>query len=219
MKIRRNVEKSRLYNAGPHIEETLLYSIEGHGQSGTLGCVARYLVEAPEKGFFHIPEMFEVRNDVGGTMPLYPGFTETLLREDRWGGRGVVLIDPTFKEDDPEDKVPIAADEKGAVAKANRILERWEKALIQAFKNQCDEARSKGNVPVGAKGYTKRVLEKYGVKDPSEVQLMKTSETQNEIEALKKQMADQTAEFNRKLAELTAVLGDGQKGKGQTARK
>lgn len=206
MKISRNVPESRLYNAGDRIEEALLYSIEGHGQSGPLGCVARLQIVAPAKEFFRIAEMMEIKNDVGGTLPIYPGFTETLLREDRWGGRGVVLVDPTFDADDPEDKIPVAKSDKEAIAKANRILERYEKGIVQAFIDQCNEARAQGRPPVGAKGYTRKLLDKYGVADPSQAVLMKTGETQSEIEGLKKQMEEQQREFNRKLAELTATL-------------
>lgn len=204
MRFNKTIPKNRLYNAGDRISEALNYSLpDGHD----LHCVGRYTLDAPEKEFFTIPEAFPVKNGQGEDVLIYPRFTELILRADRFGQRGVVLIDPDYKEPEgePNDNEPIAASDAEAIKKANRILEKYEKNAIQLYIDQCNAIRTSGGVPLAAAGYTKRLLKKYGVVDPSEAVLIKADDQTRTIQELQKAISDQQKVIDQLLAAKSAA--------------
>jgi hypothetical protein len=188
-------QKHRLYNAGDRIVERLHYSVpDGHD----IHVVAAWQLDAPSKEFFEVPQMVTVGD---GQVPVQ--FARLLMRPDRYGGRGVVLLDANWKRplsDEEAEDTPIAATEKEAIAKANRHLEHWEKSLVQAHIDQCNAIRTAGGVPMQAKDFIARLLRKYSVADPAAAILQNTGETKTQIEELTALVKKQQEQIDQLLA-------------------
>jgi hypothetical protein len=169
----------RLYNAGERISEKLHYTIPG---TEPFNAVAGWMLEAPERDFFTIPEVLII-----GDARVYPRFAELVLRDDRFGARGVVLVDANWKEPEDEEaasKIPIATNDKAAIAKAGVILERYERSCIQAWVDQVAEIRAGNGRQRQAQGLVARLLKKYNVEDPAAVKLVLGSEQASDVQRL-----------------------------------
>jgi hypothetical protein len=177
--------KRRLYNAGDRISECMHYSLpDGHD----VHCVARYMVEAPEKDFFEIPTTIlinDARIDVR--------FLETILRPDRFGGRGVIVVDANWKA--PEDSaeaelLPVAASDKDAIAKGDRHWKSYVQKVAQQWIDQCQQVRATGGVPLAASGFVVRALKMCGIVDPAQAVVITAGENKTELEKLRQDVAD-----------------------------
>lgn len=185
----------RLYNGGDRISEMLTYSLpDGHD----IHCVARWSLEAPEKEFFTVPKYLVI-----GQAQIAMAFLETILRPDRFGGRGVVLLDANFEAPaDPEEAeaLPVAKTEKDAIAKAGRHWEGYYRRVAQQWIDECNQARANGGVPRSASGFVVRALKLAGIMDPGSTVLATVtkaapasegnSEVIRELERLRKKVED-----------------------------
>lgn len=179
----------KLYNAGDRISETMAYSLpDGHD----IHCTARWRLEAPAHSFFEVPQELRV-----GEARIAVNFLEVIMRDDRLGRRGVIWVDANWKR--PEDaeeaeKVPVAASDKEAVAKGERLWKAHLLAVAQAHIDQCNQIRAAGGVPLAAQGFTKRALREVGFVDPSEAVLIAAQASkanEGELAELKEQLAEQ----------------------------
>jgi hypothetical protein len=178
--------KRRLYNAGERISEILHYSLpDGHD----IHCTARFLLEAPEKQFFEIPTAIII-----GDARISVQFLETILRPDRYGERGVILVDANWKppaDTEEAERLPVARNDKEAVEKATRHWDGYVKKVAQQWIDQCQQVRSAGGVPTAASGFVIRALRKCGIVDPAQAVVITAGENKSELETLRKQLADQ----------------------------
>lgn len=188
-------DKFRLYNAGDRIEERFPYTIDDQHDTH---CIAYWYMRAPEKEFFEVPKVLLVRS-----MRISVAFIETILREDRYGARGVVLIDANWNPEDSsnEGEDPVAVSEEEAVKKGNRIWNGYIDRTVQQFLDQCNAIRAAGGVPLAAGGFVKRALMLRNVEDPSKAVLIQTKANTSEIDELKERMAKQDKLIENLLAE------------------
>lgn len=179
--------KRRLYNAGDRISECMHYSLpDGHD----VHCVARYMVEAPEKEFFELPTTIMI-----GDARVDVRFLETLLRPDRFGDRGLIVVDANWKppaDPDEAELLPVARTDQEAIAKGTRHWETYVKKVAQQWIDQCQEVRAAGGVPTAAKGFVVRALKMCGVVDPAQAVVITAGENKTELEKLRKQVEDLT---------------------------
>lgn len=178
-------EDYRLYNAGDKISEIMHYSLaDGHDVHVT----ARYSVEAPAKEFFTVPQVLFVRE-----MQIRVDFLETLLRADRYGERGVILVNANWKsgkDPDADEVEPVAQNEKEAVLKGARHWKKYLLKVAQQFIDQCNAIRAAGGVPVAAQGFIVRALKECGMTDPATQVLVASQQNKSEIDTLKEEMAE-----------------------------
>lgn len=187
----------RLYNGGDRISEQLLYSLPDD-VSHDKHCVARYAMEAPANEFFNLPKMFVIQGS-----RIYVPFTETVLRSDRYGERGVILVNPDYElPKDPEtaDKIPIANTDKDAIKKAERHWYVYVSKVAQQWLDECNEVRSRGGVPRAASGFVLRALKLRGIEDPGTQVLTQAINNKTEMEEMKERMKKQDALIEKLLA-------------------
>jgi hypothetical protein len=191
--------KHLFYNGGDRISEALQYSLpEGHD----IHCTARWPMEAPERDFFNVPKILVI----GGARVSIP-FVETILRTDRFGGRGVILVDANWEPpaDKAEaEKMPVATTRELAIEKGNRHWDAYVKKVAQQWIDECNEARSRGGVPRGASGFVARALKLCGLADPATAVIAQAQESKSnksEIDELKdlvRAQGDQIAQLTNK---------------------
>lgn len=191
--------KHLFYNGGDRISESLAYSLpDGHD----IHCTARWAMEAPEKEFFQVPKILVI----SGARVSVP-FVETILRTDRYGGRGVVLIDANWEPDgdaEAAEKMPVAKTREAAIAKAGRHWDGYVTKVAQQWIDECNECRSRGGVPRAASGFVLRALKLRNIVDPASAVLVQATESKSnksEIEELRelvKQQGEQIAQFTGK---------------------
>lgn len=193
--------KHLFYNGGDRISEALQYSLpDGHD----IHCTARWPMEAPEKDFFQVPKLLLI----GGARVSIP-FVETILRSDRFGGRGVILVDANWEApEDPEEaeKMPVATSRDSAVAKGKRHWDGYVKKVAQQWIDECNEARSRGGVPRAASGFVVRALKLCGLADPAAAVMLAAQENKSnkseldELKELVKTQGEQIAQLTGKQA-------------------
>ena len=181
----------RLYNAGDRITEAMTYSLpDGHD----IHCIARWLMDAPERDFFTVPQELVIS---GARVQV--NFLETLLRDDRFGRRGIIWVDGNFEppaDEQEAELVPIAKTDKEAVAKGGRRWKDYLLSVAQAHIDSCNQIRAKGGVPLEAQGFTKRALREIGWVDPATAVLLQAQSSKTEsasVEELKRQVEELTA--------------------------
>jgi hypothetical protein len=181
--------KHLFYNGGDRISEALQYSLpEGHD----IHCTARWPMEAPERDFFNVPKLLVI----GGARVSIP-FVETILRSDRFGGRGVILVDANWEPpaDKAEaEKMPVATSRELAIEKGNRHWDTYVKKVAQQWIDECNEARSRGGVPRGASGFVARALKLCGLADPATAVIAQAQENKtnkSEIEEMRETLRKQ----------------------------
>lgn len=206
---RETEEKHLLYNGGDRISEVLPYSLpDGHD----IHCTARWAMEAPEKEFFQVPKVIVI----GGARISVP-FIETILRTDRYGGRGVVLVNANWEPgEDPEaaEKMPVAQTREAAIAKAGRHWDAYVKKVAQQWIDECNEARSRGGVPRAASGFVVRALKLCGLIDPATTVLLAATESKtnkSELDELKELVRAQGEQIARLTGNPAKEAGRGKK--------
>lgn len=176
-------EKHLLYNGGEYINEALHYSLpNGHD----IHCTARWMMIAGEKEFFHLPKVLVIE----GARVALP-FIDTILRSDRFGERGVVLVNPNWeppKDEAAAEKIPVAKSKDEAVKKAGRHWDGYVKKVAQQWVDETNTVRSGGGVPRQASGFVAKALKICGIADPAAAVLLAATESKtskSEIEELK----------------------------------
>src|SRR5690348_1190731 len=160
--------KFKLYNGGDRIEEILTFSRQPDDRDGSY--TAYWRMVAPRKSFFNLPSEMQID---GGRIAV--DFLGLIMREDRYGARGVVWINSEWEApEDPEEaeKLPIAKTEAEAQAKGDRKWRAYVLQIAQAHIDQCQQIRASGGVPVAAGGFTRRALREVGWTDPAEAVLL-----------------------------------------------
>lgn len=191
--------KHLFYNGGDRISEALQYSLpDGHD----IHCTARWPMEAPERDFFQVPKVLVI----GGARVSIP-FVETILRSDRYGSRGVILIDANWEppaDPDEAEKMPVATSKEFAVEKAKRHWDGYVKKVAQQWIDECNEARSRGGVPRAASGFVVRALKLCGLTDPATQVMVQAQESKTN-----KSDMDELRELVRTQGEQIAQLTGG----------
>ena len=185
--------KHLLYNGGDRISEVLPYSLpDGHD----IHCTARWTMEAPEKEFFTVPKVIVI-----GQARISVPFIETILRTDRYGGRGVVLVDANWEPDgdaEAAEKMPVAKTRELAIDKAGRHWKLYVEKVAQQWIDECNEARSRGGVPRAASGFVVRALKICGIIDPASTVMVAAAESKSnksEIDSLREMVDNLTAKI------------------------
>lgn len=191
-------EKHLFYNGGDRISEVLPYSLpNGHD----IHCIARWTMEAPEREFFQVPKVFKIE---GANISV--SFAQTILRTDRYGGKGVVLVNGNWEAPaDPEqaEKMPIALSREKAIEKAKRHWDGYVSSVAQQWIDECNQVRTNGGVPRAASGFVVRALKLRGIVDPASSVLMAATESKSnksEIDLLKEQLDKQSTLIQQLLA-------------------
>lgn len=203
-------EKHLLYNGGDRISEVLPYSLpDGHD----IHCTARWAMEAPEREFFSVPKVIVI----GGARISVP-FIETILRTDRYGSRGVILVNANWipgEDLEAAEKMPVAKSREAAIDKAKRHWDGYVKKVAQQWIDETNEVRSRGGVPRAASGFVVRALKLCGLVDPATAVLLaatenKTSKSElDELKDLVKQQGEQIAQLTGKPAGTRRGQGSG----------
>lgn len=188
----------RLYNGGDRISESLAYSLPDD-ISHDKHCIARWAMEAPANEFFDLPKMFIIQGS-----RIYVPFTETVLRSDRYGERGVILINPDYdlpKDSEAAEKVPIANSDKEGIKKAERHWATYVTKVAQQWISECDAVRSAGGVPRAASGFVLRALKLRGIEDPGTRVLTQAATNKTEMDEMKERMKRQDELIEKLLAQ------------------
>lgn len=153
----------RLYNGGDGFNERMTYSLpDGHD----IHCVAHWMLAAPEKEFFKVPKFMVIGE---AQIPLF--LLQTILRPDRYGQRGVIVVRPEWEapEDEGEaEALPVAKSDAEAIAKAGRHWKKYYMEVAESWVAECNQARVAGGVPRKAAGFVARALKLAGIMDPGD---------------------------------------------------
>lgn len=181
----------RFYNAGDRIQCTLRYSNPaGHD----IHVIAQYQMDAPEHGFFSVPEESEIE---GAT--IRHTFDRDIMRD--WGARGVILIDANYeRRDDREqdDVFPIAKNDESAIEKGQRKWKAFVNERVKEFLEQCAMIKSVGGVPRGADSTMQRYLKIVGMVDPTEAMMREQQKQTSAVESLSERL-DRIEKENQEL--------------------
>jgi len=195
--------RRRLYNAGDRISEVMHYSLpDGHD----IHCTARYLVEAPEKEFFDVPTTIQI-----GDASISVQFLETILRPDRYGERGVILVNKAWespRDADEAERMPVAATDGDAIAKGNRHWKAYIQKVAQQWIDQCQQVRAAGGVPTAASGFVVRALRLCGVIDPAQAVVITAQENKSGLSKLEEIIEKQQKQIDELLGRPGAAPKD-----------
>jgi hypothetical protein len=155
----------RFYNAGDRIEEVLMFSIP-NGQD--VHCIARWPLRAPKDDFFDVPTELEFAT-TGESISVQ--FQRDITR--KFGARGVIKIDPSYKPEkeeaeEPVTKYPFARNEREAVLRGREIWLVYLRTVVEGHLADCEAARAAGGAPKSARGFTKKALQELNIQDPGE---------------------------------------------------
>ena len=176
--------KLRFYNAGDKIQESLSYSLpDGHD----VHCIAHYLVTAPAGSFFDIPTEIEI-----GPATIRVEFARDLL--NRFGDRGMVLVDKNREEENIGENEPIAASDDVARKKGKEKWLSFLEGIVTRHVEQCEQIRASGGAPLQARGMSKHAFDILGKEDPAALHMRVNS------------MPVQTPAPSGELAELRAQV-------------
>lgn len=161
----------RFYNAGDRLNEPIAYSLPG---AGDIHAIAKHMVDAPEGDYFWVPTELRLLAD-GTRIPV--DFATTIVQ--RWGARGVIMVDEDFVEDGDgqTDNIPICTTEEDAKIKGKRLWDHYLEDICKKHINAVQQARAAGGYPREAEGFTKRALKLRGWKDPAEMVLNEMKQT------------------------------------------
>lgn len=186
-------EKHLLYNGGDSISEVLPYSLpDGHD----IHCTARWTMTAPAQEFFQVPKVLVI-----GQARISVPFIETILRSDRFGGRGVILVNANWEppqDKEMAEKIPVAKSKSEAIEKAARHWDAYVSKIAQQWIDETNQVRSNGGVPRQASGFVARALKIRGIADPAAAVLLAATESKSnksELEELKELVKQQGAQI------------------------
>jgi len=212
MRVNRRV---RFYNPGLRIQHTYRYTDPG---GHDIHCLSLYEMDAPEAGFFDVPEESELSGAI-----IRHTFDRDIIRD--WAGRGVVMIDANYEPNesqDQDDAYPMAKDDKAAIAKGKRKWLQFVHTRVEEHLAQCDQARASGGVPAKASGAMVRYLKIEGIVDPAERAYEEQKRQTATLESLTERL-DRLERENKELKarEITIAADKIEefvgKGKGKTA--
>lgn len=194
-----------LYNAGDRIKESIKFTTRTSKEDfKQYNWMASYLVDAPEAGFFDLPEVIVTPpSQAGPGGRVQVNFGVDMARKH--GHKGLVCIDPTLATS-VEDDEPFAATKEEAVTKAKRLWTKHLQRTVEEHLMACAAARSLGAAPHAASHFTARAFQLLRVVDPGalvfetrqqEYDKTKASadakdkaDTNQELSALREQMAE-----------------------------
>ncbi len=200
----------KFYNPGLRIQHTYRYTDPG---GHDIHCISIYEMDAPEAGFFDVPE----ESELGGAVIRHT-FDRDIVRD--WSGRGVIMIDANYdpKEDrDQDDVYPIAKTEREAIDKGKRKWMQFVQTRVEEHLAQCDQARASGGVPAKASGAMVRYLKIVGILDPAERAYEEQKRQTATLETLTERL-DRLEKENRELREekeMEEATAPGPKAKGK----
>jgi hypothetical protein len=183
----------RFYNAGQRICEKLSYD-NPLLEARTSNLIAYYQLDAPEKGFFSVPRELETASGGRFSVP----FDKSVL--DKYGKRGIVLIDKNLAADDIAEDSPLAATDVDAKRKAEKFWLEFLKDKAQEWLDHCAMIRQAGGNPKPAAGFHKFAMETLGIQDPGATidNVLSTNAGKGEVAELKALVAELTKRVNAK---------------------
>jgi hypothetical protein len=153
---------NRFFNAGDRLSEPLAYTMPG---GADIHCIAKFMIDAPENSFFYVPTELKLAAD-NTRVPV--DFSTTIT--EKFGKRGVILLDEDFEEDDENGQtltIPVAKDDESARIKGKQLWEEYLDDICRKHHEDCQRVRAQGGFPREADGFTKRALKLRGWDDPA----------------------------------------------------
>lgn len=182
----------RFYNAGQRICEKITYDNPLLDQKSS-NLIAYYQLDAPEKGFFTVPRELETS---GARYPVQ--FDKAVI--EKFGKRGVVLVDKNLEPDSIPESDPIAATDADAKKKGEASWIQFLRERAQEWLDHCALVRQAGGNPKQATGFHKFALETLGIQDPGATieNVLSTNAGKGEVAELRAQVAELTKKINAK---------------------
>lgn len=190
------MQKARFYNAGDRIVESLCFTLpDGHD----IHCSARQMIDLSAKDFTDVPIELQI-----GAATVYAPFHKDI--QQRFGTRGVILIDKNRDPQTIDEDEPVAASDKEAKGKGERLWNEYLRAIITQYFELVAKVKAAGGNPPAPGGFTRRAMRLLGVDDPTEDIYGRTAE--------KVERKDEVAELRRQLSDLQATIAQMAGGQG-----
>lgn len=184
---------AKMYNAGDRINETLNFSLpDGHD----IHVVGKWHMDAPERSFFDVPTEMQV-----GFATIRVEFVRDILL--KFGDRGLILVDKNREPGTILETEPVASNEDEAKRKGEANWKGYLRKVAQIYLDEGAQIRAAGGMPRAPHGFTKRALKLLNIADPTEEVFIKAGQQQTEVDALRQQLAELSAQ----LAALAAAQG------------
>ncbi len=181
------MEGITFYNPGMRICERLAFDHPTNDVKN-VNLIAYYLVDAPQESFFTLPTQIPVSTVDGEERMVSVDFAKRF--QNSYRDYGVVRIDAKRKNVNPDDN--IAANEKEAREKGDRLWRDFLEAKAREHIANVDQAVAAGVVPMRAKGVYAHALKVLRMQDPADKvgSVVQSNQNISEMSALQSQLAE-----------------------------